>query len=115
MHGGLAPGLWPQTRALPIAPSQRDSQLGRQARPLPAFFFILKKKKCLIIVARTQLKSRRTRRLAAAYFRLRRQMKKTIDGRRVAGERLGGKADVLAPELLHGFNLLATNRYNWIR
>lgn len=32
-----------------------------------------------------------------------------------AGERLGGKADVLAPELLHGFNLLATNRYNWIR
>lgn len=30
-------------------------------------------------------------------------------------ERWGGKADVLAPELLHGFNLLTTNRYNWIQ
>lgn len=28
---------------------------------------------------------------------------------------MGGKADVLAPELLHGFNLLTTNRYNWIQ
>jgi len=28
---------------------------------------------------------------------------------------MGGKADVLAPELLHGFNLLITNRYNWIQ
>lgn len=28
---------------------------------------------------------------------------------------MGGKADVLAPKLLQGFNLFTTNRYNWIQ
>lgn len=106
MHKGPVPGLWSQTRALLIIVSQQNKAGSLAELPLKSLIIIV------IGLKLHQCKSQSLTLNSSVWDINRNQIE---GGLRESQREMGGKADVLAPELLHGFNLLITNRYNWIQ